>query len=159
MHYSLDIEDEGEGWKNNWFVKNVLSEIPIVGAFFRTGTITCAIRQAFKSTVMIVGGSVGMMLHILKIENTDTMGVRMTKDTVNMAIGMMAGNVAYNALISLASSIYKCQCHHSQPTTSDLELSSRTDYLGEDTLLLKEMPKSHFVQNNLEEATNEPHIK
>lgn len=158
MHYSLD-QDEGEGWKNNWFVKNVLSEIPIIGAFFRARSITYAVHQAFKSTVMIVGGSVGMMLHILKIENTDTMGVRMTKDTVNMAIGMMAGNVAYNALISLASCIYKCWSHHSQPTPSDLELSSRTDYLGEGTLLLKEMPKSHFLQNNLLEATNKPHIK
>lgn len=105
MHSHHSSGQENKGWRSNWFVKNILAEIPIIGGFFHSADIPHALHYAGKSAAMLAGGSIGMMLEILKKSDTDTMTTRMAKDTTNMAMGMALGNIAYNTLYSIGSSI------------------------------------------------------
>lgn len=119
MHMHHSIEQEQKGWRNNWFVKNVLAEIPIIGGFFHSANIGHALHNAGKSTAMLVGGTTGMMIDMMVEKNEmDSMALSMTKSTANMAAGMMTGNVIYNTLFSLGNTIYRKCNTQSTPSTS-----------------------------------------
>lgn len=108
---------ETRGWRNNWFVKNVLAEIPIFGAIFHTSNVPHALHNAGKSTAMLIGGSTGMMMDMLLTKDEmESMAITITKSTVNMAVGMMVGTVAYNALYSAGNFAYqKCSTKPQTP--------------------------------------------
>lgn len=106
MHTHHTVKEEEKGWRSNWFVKNVLAEIPIIGGFFHTAHVPHALHNAGKSAAMLVGGSMGMMLETFKVDDTDNMATRMTKATANMAVGMTLGNIAYNTFVSVGSKAY-----------------------------------------------------
>lgn len=119
MHSHHSSEQTKKGWRNNWLVKNVLTEIPIIGAIFHSDNIPHVLHHAGKSTAMLVGGTTGMMLDIIKSDEADSMVVGMTKATTNMAIGMMAGNVAYNVLFSIGNKAYQaCKPNPSVPSST-----------------------------------------
>ena len=108
MHSHSNVDEPKTGWRNNWFVKNVLAEIPIIGGFFESNDIKQCLYQAGKSTAMLAGGTTGMIVDMLiqkgKIED---MTLSMTVTTANMAVGMAAGSIAYNILTGLSQASYK----------------------------------------------------
>ncbi len=142
MHSHHTVKTETKGWRSNWFVKNVLAEIPIIGAIFHTNNIPHALHNAGKSTAMLVGGTTGMMMDML-IEKgeMESMADSMAKSSINMAAGMMVGNVVYNTLFSLGSTAYEKCCAKSQtPALSSLDASNRSLIQIDETI---EAPKSN----------------
>lgn len=91
----------------NWFIKNIFAEIPIVWELCHTekGALY-TIYRVLKSTVMLVGGSVGMMLDFVKVLKEDSMAIQITKGSINMAIGMWVSVVVYNIIVKLGDIIY-----------------------------------------------------
>ena len=106
-HHTIKVEDKG--WRGNWFVKNILAELPIVGAYFHTQNIPHALHHAGKSAAMLVGGMAGMVIEGANADSThNTTGGshRLAKATASMALGMSLGNMAYNTLYSAGSTAY-----------------------------------------------------
>lgn len=104
---SSNTEDRDDNWRQHWFVKNILVEFPIIGdIFYDDESILITIKRMSKSTSMLLGGSIGMMLGFIPISENDNMTIKMSKDVSNMAIGMWAGTSIYNTIISLSSMIY-----------------------------------------------------
>ena len=87
-------------WRDNWFIKNILAEIPVIGGFFHTSKPAKALYHAGKSTCMLLGGTTMMMLHVLPIDENDGFGEKFAKMTADMVIGMTAGKVLYNTITS-----------------------------------------------------------
>ena len=106
MHTHHRVQNENQGWRGNWFVKNILAELPIIGAFFHTREIPHMLHHAGKSASMLIGGAIGMMLEPIETEKNDDLALRMTKTTTNMAIGMSLGNMTYNSIYSLGNTLY-----------------------------------------------------
>jgi hypothetical protein len=107
MH-THSIKEKPQGWRDNWFVKNVLAEIPIIGGFFQTASIPEVLHLGGKSAAMLIGGSTVMMFNLLGSHEHEDMAVGMTKMTANMAIGMAGGTIVYNTAFSLGKSTYHC---------------------------------------------------
>lgn len=105
-------KENNKSWKKNWVVKNIIVEFPIIGDFFHEGlSITDSLKRAGKSTAMLVGGSIGMMLEPIPMLN-DNMATHITKSTLNMAIGMWVAVSAYNTVLSLGNLAYQCCAPH-----------------------------------------------
>lgn len=123
--------ERNKHWKKSWFVKNVIVEFPIIGDFFHYDlSASDTIKRAGKSTAMLLGGSVGMMLDFISMSNNsmaphipgmsndnktahipapnDNMAVYITKSSINMAIGMWIAGVSYNTILSLGNVVYQC---------------------------------------------------
>lgn len=108
----------------HWFVKYVLAEIPIIGSFFIAKSLPQALNQAGKSTAMLVGATTGMILNVVSSETeTDSMALRMTKMTANMAVGMAGGNIIYNGLSNGGEILYRYCVHRNSvpPIQSEAE--------------------------------------
>lgn len=89
-------------WRQNWFVKNIIVEFPIVGGFFYNDvSIFNSIKRAGKSTFMLVGGSVGMMLNFIPTSEHEDMATMIAKGSFNMAVGMWIATSTYNTILSL----------------------------------------------------------
>lgn len=83
-------------WRDNWFVHNVLVEMPIIGGCFRTANTTHALHHAGKSSFMLTGGTVLMFLNVMQIEASENPGIKLAKMLAGMAIGMTGGKVIFN---------------------------------------------------------------
>ena len=102
-------QESPQSWKQNWFVKNIVVEFPIVGDFFHDDpSILDSIKRAGKTTCMLVGGSVGMMLHFIPMSEKEDMATHAAKNSFNMAIGMWIATSSYNIVLSLGSACYNC---------------------------------------------------
>ena len=115
--------EKNKNWKQNWFVKNVIVEVPIIGDFFHDDlSVLCSIKRAGKSTAMLLGGSVGMMLDFIPASPNDNMATHIAKNSVNMAIGMGAAAITHNIVFSLGEVIYQCVAtpHRSPQETQGL---------------------------------------
>ncbi|OJW51138.1 MAG: hypothetical protein BGO67_12490 [Alphaproteobacteria bacterium 41-28] len=101
--------ERNKSWKQSWFVKNVIVEFPIIGDFFHYDlSASDTIKRAGKSTSMLLGGSVGMMLDFIPVPNDDNMAAHITKGSINMAIGMWIAVTTYNTVLSLGNIVYQC---------------------------------------------------
>lgn len=102
-------QESPQSWKQNWFVKNIIVEFPIVGDFFHDDpSILDSIKRAGKTTCMLVGGSAGMMLHFIPMSEKEDMAAHAAKNSFNMAIGMWIATSAYNTVLSLGRTCYNC---------------------------------------------------
>lgn len=100
-------------WKESWFVKNVIVEFPIIGDFFHHDlSASDTIKRVGKSTSMLLGGSVGMMLDFIPVPNNDNMAAHITRSSINMAIGMWVAATTYNTVVSLGAVAYQCFSPH-----------------------------------------------
>lgn len=125
---ALDKKQETKkDWRKNWFVQNILFEIPIFGDCFCSPDVKVVLQRMGKSTVMLVGGTVGMMLYIVDPSDNcmssnmnmnsmsmnhnnmsqDNMALQGVEMAVNMAIGMTASNILYNASLKGCCFFYK----------------------------------------------------
>jgi hypothetical protein len=98
-------------WRDNWFVKNVMAEIPIVGPFFTAKTFPQAMHLSGKSAAMLIGGTTAMALDLIPSNEEDSMALKMTKMTTNMAIGMAIANSVYNGLSEGGSMLHRYYVH------------------------------------------------
>jgi len=98
--HMINVGEQPKTWRDNWFIKNVFSEIPVVGGIFQTAQLGHVASYAVKSSFMLLGGTTVMMLNLLGIDENDNPGVTFAKMTGGMAIGMTAGVVLYNSLFS-----------------------------------------------------------
>lgn len=129
----LAREKTPKNWRNNWFVQNILLEVPIIGDCCCSPDAKVVLQRIGKSTVMLVGGTVGMMLYIvdpsdncmssntnmnmnMNMNNmtmtpqhmsSDNMALQGTEMAVNMAIGMAAANIFYNVSLNGCCFVYK----------------------------------------------------
>lgn len=133
MHNDHTMQNEENTWRSNWFVRNILSELPIIGAFFHTGNIPRAIHHAAKSTAMIAGGSTAMMLQIIPKDMQDDMTTNITKDITNMAIGMTLGSIAVNIVYSTGNTISQ-KCRFQTEIINDSDNDAFTQTTDEITL-------------------------
>ena len=113
MHIHHSVRDEEQGWRGHWFVRNILSELPIIGGFFHTSKVSHGLHYAGKSAAMLVGGTAGMIIAnvIPTGETHESMAVSMTKMTASMAVGMSVGTMAYNTFVSVGSKVYHDCCY------------------------------------------------
>ncbi len=76
---------------------------------------------------MLAGGTAGMMTETFKTDVAESMALKMTKVTANMAVGMSLGNMAYNSLYSLGMTAYY-HCHRTReevkPLMSDQDIQA-----------------------------------
>jgi len=103
-------QESPQSWKQNWVVKNIIADFPIIGDFFHDDpSILDSIMRAGKTTCMLVGGSIGMMLlHVIPVTEKDDMATKAAKNSFNMAIGMWVGMITYNTVLSLGHMGYNC---------------------------------------------------
>lgn len=103
-------------WRDNWFVKNVLAEIPVIGGFFKTAQLGHALHHATKSSFMLLGGTTVMMLNLMQISENDAPGEKFAKMTGGMAVGMTGGMVLYNTLFSMGQKTIEAgnRCCHQE---------------------------------------------
>ena len=96
-------------WRQNWFVKNIIVEFPIIGGFFYNDvSILNSIKRVGKSTTMLVGGSVGMILNFIPTSEHEDMAAMIAKGSFNMAISMWIATSTYNTVLSLGNIGYNC---------------------------------------------------
>lgn len=114
-----NMSEQPETWHDNWLVKNVLAEIPIIGAFFIAAQLGDATQHALKSSFMLLGGTTVMMLNSLGVDETDSPVVKFTKLTGGMALGMTTGVVLYNTLFAVGKkTVEACKGCHQEPEDS-----------------------------------------
>lgn len=95
-------KEKNLSWRKSWIVQNVIVDFPIIGDFFHDDLSALgAIKKAGKSTCMLLGGSVGMMLDFISTSENDDMAIKVTKASINMAVGMWAAVTIYNTVLSL----------------------------------------------------------
>lgn len=132
-----------DSWNNNWIVKNILSEIPIIGSFVSKGCNAQGVHEALKCTFMFGGGATAMMIGMSstveaqEIHNTGTRA----KYLGEMALGMYAGKVIFNVLCPLVcesrTMLYqyclkrKPNSSTTQPVEAELEALNKTDVHSE----------------------------
>jgi len=120
------IESQSSSWRENWFVKNWLAPIPVIGGFFRTNDIKHALHHAGKSTCMLLGGSALMILDVIPVNQDDLPSEKFGKITASMAIGMTGGVIFYNTLFGLfelgGKAVVNCQEKSPRDNTSDESL-------------------------------------
>ncbi|HXH55067.1 MAG TPA: hypothetical protein VNK03_04925 [Gammaproteobacteria bacterium] len=102
----VEIKESAAPWRNHWFVKNALSEVPIVGHFFRVEKCYDAFYSAGKSVVGLAGGMAAITL--MPIPAEESLEERSAKLVVAMACGEAAGKVAYNMANSAITNFYQC---------------------------------------------------
>jgi hypothetical protein len=109
--------EQSSDWRKNWFVVNLLAEIPILGSFFKHKTLAARLQGAAKCSAALAASTVSM--HLV----TDHMSVEQSvKSTGCMALSMMIGNVAYNAGTMLFQYIRTKECQeNNNPTLNDPE--------------------------------------
>lgn len=115
---------ETSGWRENWFVKNWLTAIPFVGAFFKTPNNKEAAKHALHYTFMLAGGTTLMILEALPTSMDDPAVVKHAKMTTNMAIGMAVGEMCYNTLFSAGKAVVSrlpCSAAFSEQQASDYQ--------------------------------------
>lgn len=103
-----DTRERIQNCKQNWFVKNVIVDFPIIGDFFQDDP-SCSdiIKRVVKSTSMLLGGSIGMMLDFVPISENNNMALKITKNSINMAIGMWGAAVIYNIVFSFGHVVHR----------------------------------------------------
>ena len=107
-------------WQDNWFVKNIGYEIPLVGPFLKETEIARAIRSTLKSTCMLVGGVTFMITDPFdSMAMGEVPATSAAKMAGGMTLGMMPGNIAYNILDSATTSAYNCAVSFYQQKTDD----------------------------------------
>ncbi len=105
------------GQNQNWFVKNVIVEFPIIGDFFHEDpNASTTLKRVGHSTSMLVGGSIGMMVDFISKSENDNMTAKIMKSSVNMAIGMWIVTVTYNTFTYLGYAVYQYCLFANQPT-------------------------------------------
>lgn len=97
-------------WRKNWFVKNVIVEIPIIGDCFYDSHVAITLKRVGKSTVMLVGGGLGMMVLDKDMSGSHNMAIQVSKATASMAFGMMTAAIIYNTFISLGTLVKNRLC-------------------------------------------------
>ncbi|MBY0501850.1 MAG: hypothetical protein K2P93_07615 [Alphaproteobacteria bacterium] len=108
-------KEKNKNWKQSWFVKNVIVEFPIIGDLFRYNlSVSETMQKAGKSTSMLLGGSVGMMLDFIPVPTGNNMVASLTRSSVNMAIGMWVAVATYNTVVSLCDIVYQSPYKSSQ---------------------------------------------
>lgn len=128
-------QDTNQGWRNNWFVRNVVAEIPIIGPFFVAKSFAQAFHLSGKSAAMLIGGTTVMALDLIPSYEEDSMALKMTKMTTNMAIGMTVANSLYNGLITGGGMLY----HYSMRKRS-VPLSPPSEQLQKELLPISAPP-------------------
>lgn len=84
-------------WRENWFVKNIIAEIPIFGSFAKQHTLSEAVNDAGTCVAALAGGSLAMEYahHGNAIDPQN-----MLNNAVVMAVGMTAAKTVYNTGVS-----------------------------------------------------------
>lgn len=95
-------------WRDYWFVKSVLRELPIVGGFFASEKVGEMLYHAGHSAAMIGGGTFGMMFNAIATpQETDDRATVMAKMTANMIVGSTLTTMTYNSIIDYAILNYR----------------------------------------------------
>ncbi|HXH55066.1 MAG TPA: hypothetical protein VNK03_04920 [Gammaproteobacteria bacterium] len=103
IFYNSDDEDaslsemRGKNWRRNWFVRTFLTDIPIVGYFFRvpnncTNTVYFSVKSVFKLAV----GAASMVF--VPVEQAESVEARIFKLTTALVIGKAVGGMIYNTV-------------------------------------------------------------
>ena len=121
MQVSTDTQPTAPTWRENWFIKNCLVPIPIIGPFFKATDVKCALHQSGKSAGMLLGGTTYMMFNTLGMNMHDSPSEKFGKMAADMAIGMTLGVVAYNGLFSAGKALHQKCC----PTPDLAEIQRR----------------------------------
>lgn len=96
-------------WREYWFVKYVLAELPLIGSYCRMPTLAAATDHEIKHRLETLGGTFCMILPRLMAQKSSDMGMQshheMNMSLVDffsmwlyMELGMMACSLAYNVL-------------------------------------------------------------
>lgn len=96
-----------DAFRGNWLVKNWLTAIPLVGGFFKTADLEKAFNHMGHSIFMLAGMASFMEFGPIPSSEDDSAAIMQVKMTANMAIGMMAGEMAWNTIFSLSKSAVK----------------------------------------------------
>ena len=103
-------------WRENWFVQNVLAEIPFIGPFFIEKDCYTAAGLAVKCSLMLLGSSVTMHLWSGHQHNS----TELTQDTAVMTAGMTSGKIIYNC----AKTVLFCLNRTPPTVISDSDIST-----------------------------------
>lgn len=113
-----NVEENSTRTRNHWFVKgfikNILVKTPIIGSFFSDKSWRQAAWEAGECVAVLTGEAI-MMMNVLVPTETDTTEKKTAKIMTSMALGTMAGKVAYNGLYVGGQCLYQyCQTKNNQ---------------------------------------------
>jgi len=136
-----------KSWRDNWLVKNILVELPIVGSFFSKKKLSDAVHEAGKCTAMLIGGTSAMM-SILTSTEDDAPATKIAKTTTSMAFGMWAGKTAYNTISSGGEALYGKMVYYYQSKTKSAVPRPESD--------LTELLSTRRLSESSDVGTNDP---
>lgn len=103
------VNNEAKGWRNNWLVRTVLVEVPIVGHFFRE-KCSDALYFAGQSVCELTAGGIAMALVPVKPEASRE--EELTARFIAVTVGMYAGDVIYKVVGSACNGMIMLrQCY------------------------------------------------
>ncbi len=124
------VEDKPQKtWRDSWFTKNVMAELPIVGAYFKKCTTLQMLSHAGKDVGMITGSAVGMYIHMMEhpdMNMNDPEGF--AHMVVAMTLGMTGGAIVYNSLFGLGKVTYQSCKSASERNEEELVLAVETGH-------------------------------
>lgn len=102
---------ETRTWRDKWWVKYILAEIPIIGGFFSKKPRMEALHDAGKCVTTLIC-STGTMMTVLPMHKDDAFLIASLKMLTSMAIGSTAGKALYNGACKSVEML--CQYHHTR---------------------------------------------
>ena len=105
-------QTEPTTWRDKWWAKYVLAEIPIVGGFFSKKSRNEALHDAGKCVATLVCSTASMMT---VMQRDDPFLLASLKMLGSMAIGTTSGKVIYNGAYNGGALLYQ---YLSRPTHS-----------------------------------------
>lgn len=100
-------DSQEKNWRDNWVVKKILAEAPIIGSFFSKKDWREAFIEAGKCTTSIFVGGAAMMLTMPKTSEMHSDEARVALAATSMAAGMMVGKVIYNITTEGCGMLYQ----------------------------------------------------
>jgi hypothetical protein len=114
-----DSTHQTRTWRDNWFVVNWLTQSPFIGGFFKTTDVKEAFNMSGQYIFMLFGGALLMIEEALPTSMDQPPSERYTKMLTNMVIGMSAGGMFYNTILSAGKGVVS-KCKRPQVASSSV---------------------------------------
>lgn len=107
--------DQNQNWRNWWFVKHILSELPIIDGICKYENNKDMFYYSSRSTVALVVGTTVMMANLFDIQDSNPMMLKAVKMAAGMGLGMASGVISHNGASFFINTIQSyCQANRNK---------------------------------------------
>ena len=114
-------ENVNSNWRDCELSKNVLSALPLAGAFFKTNQASAIVHEIVMDSAMYFIGTLAMMYSLYTFDEAI---VEEAATVIRMYLGMTIGMIGAMALISFLEKFYDACCSYAENSEPHLGYSS-----------------------------------